>query len=243
MLIHFFGRHPHDDRLNVFARTQWTTALFECGLFQANAANPSSGTDTSFRPETARRGRAQPRAYRPLRQSAKPLPPGYGGNIYCTFATRDPCRHHAGGLRRNSTRRRGVCLQKTGPDGSAASRTTLHCQGRRNKPCASSCRSTMTALSPVIDGVTVTFRDAGHILGSAQVILDIRESGPPIPVSFQRRHRSWQRRHPARSDGPLKTWTASRSKAPTATVNILRNTTPRRKSAGSCKIRLTKWDR
>jgi len=28
---------------------------------------------------------------------------------------------------------------------------------------------------PVADGVTVTFRDAGHILGSAQVVLDIRE--------------------------------------------------------------------
>jgi metallo-beta-lactamase family protein len=30
---------------------------------------------------------------------------------------------------------------------------------------------------PVADGVTVTFRDAGHILGSAQVVLDIREGG------------------------------------------------------------------
>ena len=29
---------------------------------------------------------------------------------------------------------------------------------------------------PVIDGVTVTFRDAGHILGAAQVILDVREA-------------------------------------------------------------------
>ncbi|MEI9959658.1 MAG: MBL fold metallo-hydrolase [Limisphaerales bacterium] len=28
-----------------------------------------------------------------------------------------------------------------------------------------------------VDGVTVTFRDAGHILGSAQVILDIQENG------------------------------------------------------------------
>jgi metallo-beta-lactamase family protein len=28
---------------------------------------------------------------------------------------------------------------------------------------------------PVIDGVSVTFRDAGHILGAAQVVLDIRE--------------------------------------------------------------------
>jgi metallo-beta-lactamase family protein len=29
----------------------------------------------------------------------------------------------------------------------------------------------------VIDGVTVTFRDAGHILGSAQIILDVNERG------------------------------------------------------------------
>ena len=32
------------------------------------------------------------------------------------------------------------------------------------------------AFSPV-DGVTVTFRDAGHILGSAQVVLDVQEPG------------------------------------------------------------------
>ncbi|MGD0745139.1 MAG: MBL fold metallo-hydrolase [Verrucomicrobiota bacterium] len=30
---------------------------------------------------------------------------------------------------------------------------------------------------PVVDGVNVTFRDAGHILGSAQVILDFQEKG------------------------------------------------------------------
>ena len=29
----------------------------------------------------------------------------------------------------------------------------------------------------VVDGVTVTFRDAGHILGSAQVVLDVQENG------------------------------------------------------------------
>jgi metallo-beta-lactamase family protein len=37
---------------------------------------------------------------------------------------------------------------------------------------------------PVIDGVTVTFRDAGHILGSAQVILDIRENGRTFRYLF-----------------------------------------------------------
>jgi len=30
---------------------------------------------------------------------------------------------------------------------------------------------------PVTSGVTVTFRDAGHILGAAQVVFDIDENG------------------------------------------------------------------
>src|SRR5262245_56560895 len=36
----------------------------------------------------------------------------------------------------------------------------------------------------VADGVTVTFRDAGHILGAAQVILDIRENGRELRYLF-----------------------------------------------------------
>jgi len=36
----------------------------------------------------------------------------------------------------------------------------------------------------VVDGVMVTFRDAGHILGSAQVILDIREGGRKFRYLF-----------------------------------------------------------
>jgi metallo-beta-lactamase family protein len=37
---------------------------------------------------------------------------------------------------------------------------------------------------PVTDGVTVTFRDAGHILGSAQVVFDIRENGRQFRYLF-----------------------------------------------------------
>jgi len=37
---------------------------------------------------------------------------------------------------------------------------------------------------PVLDGVTVTFRDAGHILGSAQVVLDIQENGRKFRYLF-----------------------------------------------------------
>ena len=40
----------------------------------------------------------------------------------------------------------------------------------------------------VADGVTVTFKDAGHILGSAQVVLDIqrRRREVPLPVQWRR---------------------------------------------------------
>ncbi|HEY1490972.1 MAG TPA: MBL fold metallo-hydrolase, partial [Verrucomicrobiae bacterium] len=37
---------------------------------------------------------------------------------------------------------------------------------------------------PVLDGVTVTFRDAGHILGSGQVVLDITEQGRKFRYLF-----------------------------------------------------------
>jgi metallo-beta-lactamase family protein len=37
---------------------------------------------------------------------------------------------------------------------------------------------------PVLDGITVTFKDAGHILGSAQVALDIRENGKKFRYLF-----------------------------------------------------------
>jgi metallo-beta-lactamase family protein len=36
----------------------------------------------------------------------------------------------------------------------------------------------------VVDGVTVTFRDAGHILGAAQVILDVREGNRKFRYLF-----------------------------------------------------------
>ena len=37
---------------------------------------------------------------------------------------------------------------------------------------------------PTCDGVTVTFRDAGHILGSAQVVLDVNEGGRKFRYLF-----------------------------------------------------------
>lgn len=37
---------------------------------------------------------------------------------------------------------------------------------------------------PIMEGVTLTFRDAGHILGSAQVVLDVREEGRTFRYLF-----------------------------------------------------------
>ncbi len=101
---------------------------------------------------------------------------GFTGSIYCTYATRDLCsimlvdsakiqRADADFVSRTRAKQN---LSPVEPlySGSDAERTmrqfvTLN----YDRPIA------------VADGVTVTFRDAGHILGAAQVVLDIRERG------------------------------------------------------------------
>lgn len=108
---------------------------------------------------------------------------GYRGNIYCTFATRDLA---------------SIMLQ----DSAAIQLSDVDYVNRlRAKKgqspveplysVADAERATRQFVSigydrplPVTDGVTVTFRDAGHILGAAQVVLDIRENGRSFRYLF-----------------------------------------------------------
>lgn len=101
---------------------------------------------------------------------------GFKGNIYSTFATRDLCqimladaaRIQAGDLKWLNKRR-----MKEG---------RLELEPLYTEIEAEECVRQFVTIGyersiPIADGVTLTFIDAGHILGSAQVILDLVENG------------------------------------------------------------------
>lgn len=99
---------------------------------------------------------------------------GFGGNIYTTFATRDLC---------------SIMLVDSAKIQSSDCEYLNRKRKRNGQPPveplydqhdAERCLRQFVNLGydrsmPIADGVKVTFVDAGHILGSAQVVLDIRE--------------------------------------------------------------------
>ncbi len=101
---------------------------------------------------------------------------GFKGNIYSTFATRDLCqimladaaRIQAGDLKWLNKHR-----AKEGKPDLEPLYTEME---------AEECVRQFVTIGyersiPVADGVTLTFIDAGHILGSAQIVLDLVENG------------------------------------------------------------------
>ena len=108
---------------------------------------------------------------------------GFNGNIYCTFATRDLA---------------SIMLEDSAEIQRADAEFVSKQHAKKGLPPVEPLYSPEDAEKaihqfvainydrplPVADGVTVTFRDAGHILGSAQVVLDVRESGRSFRYLF-----------------------------------------------------------
>jgi metallo-beta-lactamase family protein len=128
---------------------------------------------------------------------------GFDGNIYCTFATRDLAaimledsaqiqRDDAAFLSKKRAKHGLPPVEPlyTAPDAEKAVRQFVAINYQRP--------------FPVMDGVTVTFIDAGHILGSAQVVLDFKEGNRSFRYLFSgdvgRGHDDILR-DPERSDG------------------------------------------
>ena len=108
---------------------------------------------------------------------------GFAGNVYCTFATRDlaaimledSARIQVADAAYVSKKHKKKGLPPVEPlylpeDAESAVRQFVSLGYERP--------------IPVANGVTLTFRDAGHILGSAQVILDIDEGGTKRRLLF-----------------------------------------------------------
>jgi metallo-beta-lactamase family protein len=158
--------------------------LLECGLFQGK------------REETMERNRNFP--FDPKKVDAVLLShahmdhagnlpnlcrQGFEGNIYCTFATRDLASimlEDSAQIQRDdaayvSRKRAKKGLPPVEP---------LYSTNDAQKAVAQFVGFNYDRAFPVLHGVKVTFVDAGHILGAAQVILDVEEPGKKFRYLF-----------------------------------------------------------
>lgn len=108
---------------------------------------------------------------------------GYTGSIYCTFATRDLA---------------SIMLEDSAEIQKADAEFVSRKRAKQGLPPVQPLYSATDAEKavrqfislnydrpiPVTDGVTLTFQDAGHILGSAQVVLDVNENGRKLRYLF-----------------------------------------------------------
>ena len=99
---------------------------------------------------------------------------GYRGNIYATPATRDLCQIMLADSARIQEADIEYVNRKRSKKGQAPYHP-LYTEMDAEKTLRQFVTFDYHRSLPVADGVTATFIDAGHILGSAQVILDIRE--------------------------------------------------------------------
>jgi metallo-beta-lactamase family protein len=177
MRVHFFGATRTTTGSMYLLEVNGRRVLLECGLFQGR------------REESIERNRRFP--FEPKTVDAVVLSHahidhcgnlpnlcchGFHGNIYCTFATRDLA---------------SIMLEDSAEIQRADAEFVSKKRAKRGLPPVEPLYGATDAEKavrqfvtlgydrplPILDGVTVTFRDAGHILGSAQVVLDVRENG------------------------------------------------------------------
>ena len=108
---------------------------------------------------------------------------GFEGNIYCTFATRDL----ASIMLEDSAeiqRADAAFVSKKRAKQGLPPVEPLYTAADAEKAVRQFVSINYDRPFPVVDGVTVTFRDAGHILGAAQVVFDISENGRKFRYLF-----------------------------------------------------------
>ena len=184
MQIHFFGAARTTTGSMYLFEVNGKRLLLECGLFQGRREE-SIQRNCCF-PFDPKQVDAVVLSHAHIDHAGN-LPnlckQGYSGNIHCTFATRDLCSimlvdsahiqmDDAAFVSKQRAKKK---LPPVEPLYTIAdAEKTLHqfVAVGYERPFL------------VVDGVTVTFRDAGHILGAAQVILDVREGNRKFRYLF-----------------------------------------------------------
>ncbi|HVU07015.1 MAG TPA: MBL fold metallo-hydrolase, partial [Verrucomicrobiae bacterium] len=176
MKIHFFGAARTTTGSMYLIEVNGKKLLLECGLFQGHRQE-SEALNRAL-PFDPRQVDAVVLSHAHLDHSGKlpSLCKNYDGPIHCTSATKDLC---------------GIMLLDSGHIQEQDALFVSKIRARRHLPPVTPLYVTADAEKCVkqlvahdyektfeaISGVNVTFRDAGHILGSAQVILDVNENG------------------------------------------------------------------
>ncbi|HYE33787.1 MAG TPA: MBL fold metallo-hydrolase [Methylomirabilota bacterium] len=184
MRVHFHGATRTTTGSMFLLEVNRQKILLECGLFQGR------------REDTIERNRRFP--FDPSELSAVLLSHahidhcgnlpnlvknGFTGNIYCTFATRDL----ASIMLEDSAevqRADAEFVSKQRAKKGLAPVEALYTPTEAEAAVRQFVTLNYERPIQVADGVHVTFRDAGHILGSAQVILDINEKGRKFRYLF-----------------------------------------------------------
>jgi metallo-beta-lactamase family protein len=184
MRIHFFGATRTTTGSMYLFEVNGKRLLLECGLFQGR------------RDESIDRNRRFP--FDPKTVDAVVLShahidhcgnlpnlcvQGFEGNIYCTFATRDLASVMLEDSAQIQQADAAFVSKKRAKQGLPAVEP-LYTATDAEKAVRQFVAINYDRPFPVLDGVTVTFRDAGHILGSAQVVLDVREGGRQFRYLF-----------------------------------------------------------
>jgi metallo-beta-lactamase family protein len=184
MRIHFFGATRTTTGSMYLLEVNGSRLLLECGLFQGHR-DESIERNRNF-PFDPRQIDALVLSHAHIDHCGN-LPnlcrQGYEGNIHCTFATRDLASvmlEDSAEIQRDdaafvSRKRAKHGLPPVEP---------LYSATDAEKAVRQFVAVNYDRPFSVCDGVRVTFRDAGHILGSAQVVLDIEEKGRAFRYLF-----------------------------------------------------------
>ncbi len=184
MELEFFGAARTVTGSMHLLKANGARILMDCGLFQGR------------RQESLERNRSLPLAASEIDALALShahidhsgnipflVKSGFGGNVHCTPATRDLCSamlRDAGHIQEEDA----VYLNKKRAKQGLPPVEPHYTVEDATQSLTHFVSAAYGRTVPIVPGMTVTFFDAGHILGSASVVLEVEENGTTRRVAF-----------------------------------------------------------